>query len=292
MKKLRDVDSVESLIDYLITKGRNHDYYYHYTSWDSFVNIYKKKSFLLTRGDSLRINDQHELSLKGAAEIWAKTYFGCFAYGSSENMAMWGLYGLPWEDAVRIAIPRAEMVKWMESIQLMGAVGVNDVYYNNLKVSLADIVYVEGKKSSGKLSLYCNNESIKTDNIDGLYDVGSAPEMTGHIKNYAWHYENEVRIKVELPHAIKDEKICVKIPDSTINSMKITTGPCFKDKTDNNVFNLMNQQGKITKSGFENLVKYKVLCSLCKFQSFEKKAAENHCHTNVRECQHEQENRP
>lgn len=290
MKKLRDVDSVESLIDYLTTKGRNHDYYYHYTSWDSFVNIYEKRSFLLTRGDSLRINDQHESSVKGAAEVWAKTYIGSFAYGSSENMAMWGLYGLPWEDAIRIAIPRAEMVKWLESIALPGGVDVKDCCDIKPKVSLADIVYVEGKRGSTNLSLYCHNESLKTDNIVGLNDVGSASEMTGYIKNYAWHYENEVRIKVELPQAIKGEKICVKIPDSMINAMNITTGPCFERKINDNVFNFLNQQGKITTSGFESLVKYKVLCSLCKYQSFEKKASENNCHTSARECQREQEN--
>ena len=66
MSNLSDVKNVEELISFLETKGTNHNYYYHYTSWDSFVKIYTGSSFLLTRGNSLTINDQHEALMKGS----------------------------------------------------------------------------------------------------------------------------------------------------------------------------------------------------------------------------------
>ena len=100
-----DIKSVDSIINYLEQKGKNHRVYYHYTTWESLKKIMENKSFLLTRGNSLKINDQHEANKKGVKEVWDRTYIGSFAFGSSENMAMWGLYGLPWEDAIRIAIP-------------------------------------------------------------------------------------------------------------------------------------------------------------------------------------------
>lgn len=74
-----------------------------------FENI-RKRVLLLTRGNSLNINDQHEALMKGSWSTWNRTYIGSFAYGQSENMAMWGLYGQPETDAIRIAIPRAEML--------------------------------------------------------------------------------------------------------------------------------------------------------------------------------------
>ncbi len=65
----------------------------------------------------MAINDQHEALMKGSWNIWNRTYIGSFSYGSSENMAMWGLYGLPWEDAVRLEIPRVFMLNWIKSIE-------------------------------------------------------------------------------------------------------------------------------------------------------------------------------
>lgn len=112
-KQLKDVTDVDALVSFLKTKGENHKCYYHYTSWDSFLKIYENASFLLTRGNSLNINDQHEALMKGSWSTWNRTYIGSFAYGQSENMAMWGLYGQPETDAIRIAIPRAEMLNWI-----------------------------------------------------------------------------------------------------------------------------------------------------------------------------------
>ena len=78
MSDLRDSQNIEELINFLKLKGNNHQYYYHYTTWDSFVKIYTCRSFLLTRGNSLTINDQHEAHMKGSWDVWNKTYIGSF----------------------------------------------------------------------------------------------------------------------------------------------------------------------------------------------------------------------
>lgn len=78
MTKLSEVTDPESLINYLKFKGHNHKYYYHYTTWDSFEKIMKNQTFLLTKGNVLSINDQHEAKMKGKYNVWDKTYSVAF----------------------------------------------------------------------------------------------------------------------------------------------------------------------------------------------------------------------
>lgn len=268
MSNLCDVKTVDSLIKFLEDKGMNHNYYYHYTTWDSFVKIYTGQSFLLTRGNSLAINDQHEAIMKGSWDIWNKTYIGSFAFGSSENMAMWGLYGLPWEDAVRISIPKEAMLDWIKNISYIW-LWDNGVRGNIVpsKVSLTDIVYVSGAKGSKDLKLTHNDKCFTTSSVPELNGLDTNSEMTGYIKNYAWRYENEVRIRVELSRETGYEKILLNIPQETINAMQVTTGPYFRWK-DDNLYEQLCAQNRVVESGFANLVRYRAICSMCQHQRF------------------------
>lgn len=270
MLKYKDISDISELMGYLEQKGRNHEYYYHYTSWDSFAKIYEGESFLLTRGNSLSINDQHEALMKGAWEEWNKTYIGSFSYGHAENMAMWGLYGLPAEDAIRIAISRKAMNIWINDI--------HDVYlWENGPVSrisgeihLSDIVYVNGKSNSNDLQLTNSNYTIWTTTKVGLHGVDRDPRMTGYIKNYAWRYENEVRLHIHLTRNTGYEKIMIKIPPAVLNTIEITTGPSFRYKSDA-LYKRLYEEGKINPSSFTNLVHYRPLCSFCQNSPFTRK---------------------
>lgn len=265
MLKITDIKNIDSMITFLKERGRSHDYYYHYTTWNSLTKIFSNKTFVLTRGNSIEINDQHEALMKGSMEEWKKIYVGCFSFGSSEIMAMWGLYCLPWQDAVRIAIPKAKMIKWVNSITQITTFDSieNIVYQENFDLSLNDIVYVSGKKGSDALRLTHNGKSITVSETYPLYGIDTDPKMTGYIKNYAWQYEKEVRLRIRLSSAINAEKISVDIPHDVLRSIKVTTGPCFRWPNDNLQEQLL-LEGRIMPSGFEDLVKYKNLCEKCK----------------------------
>lgn len=269
MGKLNEVKTIEDVIDYLETKARGHKNYYHYTTWDSLVKIYKTKSFLLTKGNSLMINDQHEAKMKGAVDIWNKTYIGSFSYGSSENMAMWGLYGLPAQDAVRIAIPQKAMLNWINQISSIYRDKNRNGLILDIKKSLTDVVYIEGKRGDAEFDLSCGYDRARITGRSELSNMGMSSKMTGYIKNYAWKYEDEVRIKIELPQEYGYEKILVDIPDETIDSFSITTGPCFQHEGDE-LYGQLESDGRIKKSGFEGLLRYKELCSMCRY-TFERK---------------------
>lgn len=272
MQNLKKITSIEDLIKFLETKGNNHKYYYHYTSWDSFAKIYNSRSFLLTKGNSLIINDQHEAKMKGSLDIWNKTYIGSFAYGSSENMAMWGLYGLPAQDAIRITIPSKAMLNWIDKISwiYLWDNGRKDSICD-IKKSLTDIVYINGRRGNNEFKLSCGYDYVNMKNDLGFKNIDINPMMTGYIKNYAWKYEDEVRLKIELPQKYNYEKILVDIPEDTIKSFSITTGPNFQYKNDE-LYGQLKSEGRIKKSGFNGLLRYRELCSMCKYQHFIKKS--------------------
>ncbi len=264
MKK--EVTSAVDLIEYLETNGQRHKFYYHYTSWDSLVKIYNSKSFLLTRGTARSLNDHHETLVKGTKEIWRKTYIGSFAYGSSENMAMWGLYGLPAQDAVRIAIPKKQMLNWIKNIHSIYLWdGRKGELIENIKVTLTDIVYAQKKET---LRLWHDGDRLALNKDVDLNNIDKRPEMTGYVKNSAWSYEKETRIKIELPQEYEYDKIFVDIPDEVIQSLLITIGPCFKSKYDD-LYRQLTEKEVIMKSEFFGLLNYKTLCSMCRYQ-FEK----------------------
>lgn len=271
IKKLHDVENVDELLSYLCAKGMNHNSYYHYTTWDSFSKIYDSKLFLLTRGNSLRMNDQHEPLAKGDRKEWNRIYVGSFSYGKTENMAMWGLYGQPAQDAVRIEIPRDAMNRWISSVKQVYLWDGQVVGPIDAGITLTDIVYVSGESGSSKLQLTHRDRTMWTTDKPDLYGVDVDRKMTGYIKNYAWHYENEVRLRVELPESTGMEKIAIEIPDEVLNSMKIMKGPSFKYKKDN-IYDLMRREGRVEESGFENLLNYRTLCDICGHGGFVKSA--------------------
>ena len=265
----RDIDTVEALIDYLQSKGKNHQSYYHYTTWESLEKIYANQSFLLTRGNSLNINDQHEALMKGSWQEWNKTYIGSFSYGAAENMAMWGLYGLPWEDAVRIEIPKEAMTAWVNSINEVELWGSNDPLPVNADVHLSDIVYVHGQAGSNKMQLTHRDTTMWVTQGSGLMGVDRDPRMTGYIKNYAWHYENEVRLIVRLLHDEGNEKVKLLIPENVLSRIQVVTGPSFQHKS-SHLYRCLQNEGRLRESGFRHLVKYRPLCALCSHKNFER----------------------
>lgn len=280
IKKFKSVESIEDVLFFLEVKGNNHNYYHHYTNLENLIKMVHSKFFLLTRGNSININDQHEYRAKGSAECWDRTYLGSFSFGESENMAMWGLYGLPWDEAIRISIPKKVMKKWIA--------GTADVYSAKFvdgalktqqlrtpfRARLSDIVYIDGKQGSNSSKLFWNSESLFLQEKALLRGIDLEPQMTGFIKNDAWKYENEVRVHIQLQKAVEEERLAIKITDEVISSLMITVGPYFKgniiDKINEKIPFALNDT-QIEESGFKDLVKYRSLCTMCQHENFIRK---------------------
>lgn len=275
-KEFKGIETAEEMQSFLKEKGKNHNYYYHYTAAGSLIEIIQSGYFFLTKGNYIKMNDQQECMAKGSLDVWDRTYIGCFSYGESENMAMWGLYSIPWEDAVRISIPQKEMREWIcnrrtcvYAVTDDGAIVDSNIGNKHPKIELTDIVYIGRTESGNSLKLNWKDSTLFIEKTPSLQGIDTRPEMTGYIKNAAWRYENEVRIHAQFSEPIGYNKIAIKLPDEVINSMAIMTGPYFSG----NIRQLLETQNKINnrvqESGFKDLVKYRTLCSMCAHKKFE-----------------------
>ena len=266
MKELKNIANTNELIQYLEKKCCNHKFYYHYTNWENFEKIMEYGTFLLTRGNARSINDQHEAKMKGNYNVWDRTYIASFSFGSSENIAMWGLYGLPRKDAIRICIPKAEMIEWLNSIEEISVWDESQEvdFVNDFEKTLTDIIYIYGKKNSPGFTLTHSFENATKNNSGEFLNFDELPEMTGYIKNYAWRYENEVRLKIKSNLYLGCEKICLHLPQSLIDSITITTGPGFVRKNSILLRNMENE-GRVFQSGFSQLVNLRDSCTYCDY---------------------------
>lgn len=270
---LKSISSEKELKNLLINNGGCHQYYHHYTTLENLACILENESFLLTRLSSIHINDLHEGKFKGTKEMRDKTYIASFAFGKNENMAMWGLYCKPWERGVRISIPKKEMTLWINGInsvkwadELENYKLKNELQYDEL--TLNDIVYI-GKNDydlSLNNKLYWSESSKTIESKSNLVQIDSKPGMTGFIKNAAWKYENEVRVRVCLHDTECEndkiiEKIGVKIPTNILESFIITTGPYYRNdvKEDLKIKGVLDKidVNNIRTSKFEGLLNYK-----------------------------------
>jgi hypothetical protein len=232
--------------------------------------ILSSRSFRLTWALSEGLNDWNE-NVKGDANRRRNMFLGCFNYGQ-ENMAMWGLYGIPWDEAIRIYIPNGVMHKWIGHINAQIKDGAN---VELQEIYLSDIAYISGKwmatenkfyhGTSGSITLYAEND----------IPLSSFKSFTGIIKNKAWAYENEVRIIGISKGKTLQNSIDIEMPDFVLSKMKITLGPNFKKASPEEIKEIVLSKYdiniKIQKSEFEDQVHFRSLCMDCVHEEYEKK---------------------
>ena len=222
----------------------------------------------------MRMNDKQELT-KGTAEKWKKTYISSFAYGNGENMAMWGLYGLPWENAVRIGIPGIQMKVWIsnaDAIYLVNKNADNSFEYGNeikIKPLITDVAYVTGKNNDEDYRIVRDRDALRLINEKTFSRINNLDKITGYIKNSAWSYENEVRIKVELEEEFKNTTIAIKISEDVRNNLGLTAGPWIMDDLSEIVNQSLMRKNcdykfkEYSYSSFRRLVDLRNVCSFC-----------------------------
>ena len=234
----------EKLSNFLKAVSNTHTWYHHYTTLDCLQKILENKTFKMTRGVSRKLNDLHESIYKGDENIWEKTYITCFSYGGEdkinyksnkttysrleENMAMWGLYGKPKTDAVRITIPQETFCALSSSECI-----INSKLELPVNVFTTDVFYTKGNsKSNGpKSQIHIDKKIIFNIGKEKLFNFFAKPEFTGCVKNYSWHYEDEVRIisqvGIGFNYEDKEDFILLKFPEHLLKTFKITSGPNF-----------------------------------------------------------------
>lgn len=274
-KQMKDIANPEELREYLITKGKNHRQYMHYTNFAGLIGMIASGYFHLSKGD--RMNDRQEVQ-KGCPEVWENTFIGSFAYGQNENMAMWGLYSLPWEDGVCISIPRKQMLEWLQSMTQIYRIE-NDGTYTAIDAQseavLTDVAYV-GEPAGMMVKRY--NEIVRvTEENHALKNINSSAILTGFIKNDAWHYENEARLRIQFENRQQLGRIAVKFAPGTIEGMTVVFGPWSKkdaiQRLDAKIKEMLRPNGLLGReSSYTGMVHYNTACRYCKGKVFTRAA--------------------
>ena len=254
------ITSIDSLVDSLKSAAKRRKFHRHYTTITSFLHITDMLAFRLTRGDDPRMNDQLEWQKLGSLKAWKRTFILSFSGLEDESAAMWGLYGRPSNEAMRLTIRRETIEKWFYVIgrngqsvraQLFPFVGEKgkmvDLPLDCIEIILVDVMYggkvggIEQAKRNSyrhnwkKVDLSFLNKNLEEED-DG---VDKATEMTGLIKSNDWEYEDECRVIVRIKDGCKIvgiedldqiQYIYIPITKELLSECDLMVGPCVPDK--------------------------------------------------------------
>lgn len=256
---IKIIKKPEDLEIFLKDKAKTHKRFNHYTTSSILNLILNNKTLRLTRGNSEILNDWHERNRKGVEEEWNNTYIACFASDNyenyidenkvnydSENMAMWGLYGLLSNEAVRITLPCNKMKRLINISQDKLKNNENFIFTEGIRnvenavsndkiksITLTDVFYVKGTNKDIIPPEQKHIQTVLKFNTNNLHNYFMKKDFTGFVKNYAWNYEKETRIIVKLNKPIDKEFLYIELPDEVIKSFQITLGPNYpRNKTD------------------------------------------------------------
>lgn len=171
----------------------------------------------------------------------------------SESVAMWAKYGQPWDEGVRLGIPRDAFRRWINNID-----EITDVDHNFLQIkqkNFGKVLYITEKITDG--IRLANNRTNRL-----FYPYDHKPEMAGYVKDIAWDYEKEIRILVNT-ESFSGKAIFVPIPDEVLDTMIITTSPRFLDKEkQDELINIIGSSKRISDSVLKSKLSW-VYCDSC-----------------------------
>lgn len=205
-------------------------YLCHYTSANAANSIIKSGKWYI--GSPQKMNDGLELS-HADTSVWNKIFFASFMNETQESIAMWSMYAQPWSDGVMIRIPVRSFKEWVNSSPSISSANATTKKANqdditvHTKLSFHAVSYTnaESKEKNDTETLRCGERENSI-----LQNVLNSSELIGYVKDVAWSYEKEYRLRVDVQSEALYDAVSVTIPDDIINRMEIVTGPRFSGK--------------------------------------------------------------
>ena len=258
------INSPTKLHDYLISSERikNMNVLHHYTNINAVFGIINSGFWVLK--NPLKMNDELENSHWKPNEL-KKMFFISFMGEQKESIGMWSMYAQPWSDGVKVSIKKEALKKWLQSIKKIYKADPENY-------SVDEHEYVEvAKKNSPQMTAVAyttcddpnsNHEQLfwsnrKNDNFRQIYEN---QELMGFIKNDAWLYEKEIRLRVDLDQEYP--AIALKITDEILNAMTITAGPRFNGIIEERFRGIISRHIKTERSLFYGKLR-NIPCDKC-----------------------------
>lgn len=270
--KFSDISTPEELILYLDNADkrlRNSEYLYHYTTISNAINIIHSGTWHL--GNAEEMNDKLEYE-NGDPDRWNNLFFSSFMCEDKENIGMWSMYAQPWETGVKISIPRETVLQWIKETKEIWEISTIDYRRTGQEIP------VDGHSGSLRLSsvAYSNADSLQkgeqekirwsTRSNTKLKNATRIPELTGYIKDIAWSYEKELRIKAEFNNRNKIKRVAIPLNKNVIKAMVLTSSPLFEGDLKEELEKESIKQLTTRKSIFTKRLDLKTVCQECKFK--------------------------
>ena len=224
------ISTPEQLIEYLssgkrIGTGKS---VYHYTHIGAVLSIIKKGYWIIKSPKGM--NDTLEYQ-SWDVENWKNVFFASFMLEQKESIGMWSMYAQPWEKGVKIAIDGVAFKKWIR--------GIKEVYMadpDTYEVDPEPVPISESTKIHHTAIAYADFENIDQAGILRYSNKNNAilnhtfgmPILCGYIKNDAWIYEREIRLRVDVDKKLPCKAVAIKLTDDLINAITIVKGPRFE----------------------------------------------------------------
>ena len=267
-RSFRDISTSEELINYLSDSAerlKNSGYIYHYTTLPVLIKMVKSKKWHLA--NAKKMNDRLEYD-NGDMKKWKNIFFSSFMTEDKESIGMWSMYAQPWEKGIKIAIPSLIARKWIKSI-----VKLSEVSMGNFETTGRTFEVAKGNIRLSAVA-YCNTDSRTQKDIKEkvcwsnvtntiLRSAARDLSLTGYIKDMAWAYEKEIRIRAEFDNTNDFERVAIDLPDDVIDSMTITASPLFEGMLLNEIEKEIERQLKIDNSLFTGRLNIKTICQSC-----------------------------
>ena len=256
------------LIKYLDESYRLKDsvYLYQYTSISALVNMLRSQTMHLSNAKYM--NDQLEYQ-NGDPEIWKNLFFSCFMMEEDENIGMWSMYAQPWRDGVKISIHKDILRRWVKETKELIEISqitkqptgrvISDT--DAFKIWLSAVAYsnYDGLSLEEDAEiLCCGRQENKI-----LRNVPHQPELTGYIKDMAWAYEKEVRVKTQFDNSVGFERVAIKMPDYVIDSLVITPSPLFEGDIEKRIESEVSRIIATDNSKFVGKLQIRSACDSC-----------------------------
>ena len=221
-----EIKSASALIEYLSSKERFDDfkYVYHYTTIDKLNSIINSGYWYL--GNPKNMNDQLEYSYFNSF-YWDKLYFISLMVEQEESIGMWNTYGRDKRNAIIMKIPLKAIKKWLGEVTTIreakikkGTIELGKEIDGSLFQKFLHRVSYYDARSDKKVLRVGNNKNLV---FEDLY----CDECIGYVKNIAWMYENEIRLRIETHERVKTSGIAINISDDLFEDLEIILGPSF-----------------------------------------------------------------
>lgn len=226
--KFSDITGTDELISYLKETQRfnNIGSFSKYMRLSSVVNMFSSEMMLIN--NPAKMNDLYEYQAFNPVSVWQKICFASFITQSAESMAMWSMYAQPWSDGVMISIPASTLKELVQNTTSLISANFNEdngrYSPGNDEIASADILsiirvaYIDGN------TITCTGRDDRNNHFANPYAFS---ELAGYIKDAAWDYEKEVRLRVDLPETYTTNAVYLKLSETFLKQITITTGPRF-----------------------------------------------------------------